>query len=255
MEDEESQNAVDELVKSVAEQLDAGIPKKDIINRLSEAGLGSFEAEEFVNRVDSLRYEGRKQAGTKDLGCGFLLLLVGVAITLGTWAATEAGGSYWVMWGAMAFGVFYILRGLYRKVTSTTDAGTRLRWVLGSIILIGGFVGGGVAITNMMTPSQITPPSDSFIVCDDNSFWEDEMLSILMVSGTVTNTHDEWSTKKVKIEVEATDETNNLIKTYDVTVTPNTIPPGGKGVYSTRLQLPYSCISAQPFVVWEWEPP
>jgi len=255
MANEESQNAVDELVKSVAEQLDAGIPKKDIINRLSEAGLGSFEAEEFVNRVDSLRYEARKQAGTKDLGCGFLLLLVGAAITLGTWAAAEGGGSYWVMWGAMVFGAFYILRGLYRKVTNTTDAGTRLAWILGGIILIGGMVGGGVAITNTMNPPELTVPSDSFVVWDDNSLWEDEIQGIFRSSGTVTNSHSEWSIKDVKIELEAMDEADKVIKTYDVSVIPSTIPPKGKGVYSKRLQVPYYCVSVTPIVVWEWVPP
>lgn len=255
MENEESQNAADELVKSVAEQLDAGIPRKDIINRLSEAGLGSFEAEEFVNRVDSLRYETRKQAGTKDLGCGFLLLLVGVAITLGTWAAAAPGGGYWVMWGAMAFGMFYILRGLYRKVTSTTDAGTRLRWVLGGIILIGGVVGGGVAITSMMTPPELTPPSESFIVWDDNAFWEDEIQGIFRLSGTVTNTHSEWSIKKVVIQVEEIDETNNVIQAYEVSVIPSAISPGGKEVYSKRLEASYSCVSIYYNLVWEWVPP
>lgn len=255
MEDDESQKALEELVKSVAEQLDAGIPKEDIIKGLSDTGLGSFEAEQFVNNIDALRHEERKKAGTKDLGCGFLLLIVGAAITLGTWAATEAGGGYWVMWGAMAFGAFYILRGLYRKITTETDAGTRLMWILGSIILIGGMVGGGVAITNMMNPPEVTVPSESFVVAEDNLFWEDEIRSILSVGGVITNTHGQWSIKKVEVEVEAIDEAGNVMSTYTVPVIPSTIPPGGKGVYSKRLQLPYDCVGADTAVVWEWVPP
>lgn len=259
MEDYESQKDIDELVKSVAEQLDAGIPRQDIINGLSDAGLGSVEVEQFVSNIESLRYEARKQAGTKDLGCGFGLLLVGAGITFATWAFAEAGGSYWVMWGAMAFGMFYMLRGLYRKVTSTTDAGIRLRWIFGGIILIGGIVGGGIAINNVMTSSemtpQMTPPSESFIVWEDNSFWEDETRSIFKAYGVVRNTHSEWSIKNVKIEVEAIDEANNVMKTYEVSVIPSTMPPGGTGAYSERLQLSYSCVSAEWIVVWEWVPP
>lgn len=255
MEDNEAQDAVEELVKSVAEQLNAGTPKQDIINRLLGEGMNSVEAELFVNHINSLRYEARKQAGTKDLMWGVILILVGAAITWGTWSAAEAGGSYWIIWGLMAYGMFRIIRGLYRKVTDTTDAGTRLRWVLGGIILIGGIVGGGVATTNMMTPSELTPPSDSFIIGQDYTVWEDEIQGILSVSGVINNTHSEWSIKKVKIEVEAIDEANNVIKTYGVFVVPSAIPPGGKGVYSKRLQLPYSCVSANTVVVWEWVPP
>jgi len=255
MADNESQKDIDELVKSVAKQLDAGIPRQAIISGLLDAGLGSVEAGQFISNIESLRYGARKQAGTKDLGCGLLLLVVGVAITLGTWAAAAPGESYWVMWGAMAVGMFYILRGLYRKVTSTNDAGTRLGWVLGGVILIAGMVGGGIAINNMVNPPQITPPSDSFVVCDDNSFWEDETLSILRASGTVTNTHSAWSIKNVKINIEAIDATNNVMKSYEVSVAPNTIRPGGKGTYSARLQLPLACTSAKSSVVWEWVPP
>jgi len=259
MGDDESQKAIEKLAQYVAEQLNAGTPRHEIIKGLKDIGFKESEAEQLVNHIESLRHEARKeaykQAGTKDLGCGLLLLIVGTAITLGTWAAAAPGGGYWVMWGAMAVGMFYILRGLYRKVTSTTDAGTRLRWVLGGIILIGGMVGGGVAITNMMNPPALTPPSESFVVFDDNSFWKDEIASILSVSGTVSNAHTEWSIKSVVIKIEAVDEAGKLIKTYDVSVVPSKILPGGKGAYSAELQLPYSCASASPSVEWEWVPP
>lgn len=199
--------------------------------------------------------EARKKASTKDLVIGFLLLIVGVAITLGTWAAAKAGGSYWAMWGAMVVGMFYILRGLYRKVTSTTDSGTRLRWVLGSIILIGGFVGGGVAITNMMNPPELSAPSESFIVWDDNSDWEDETQGKFMLSGTITNTHSDWSIKSVVLEVQERNEADLVIKTYEVSVIPGTVPPGGKEVYSKRVQASDSCVSVNYRPVWEWVPP
>jgi len=116
MEDAESQRAIEELAQHVAEQLNAGTPRHEIINGLLDTGLDKSQAEQFVNNIESLRDEAlseeQKKAGTKDLGCGLLLLIVGTAITLATWAAAEAGGTYWVMWGAMAFGAFYILRGL-----------------------------------------------------------------------------------------------------------------------------------------------
>ena len=255
MTEEESQQAIDELIKSVAEQLDAGIPKQDIVKGLTDGGLSQFEAEQFVNNIDVLHHEARKQAGTKDLGCGLLLLLVGAAITFGTWAVAEGGGSYWVMWGAMVFGAFYILRGFYRKIANATDAGVRLGWVLGGMILIGGLVGGGVAITNMMNPPELTPPSDSYVVWNDNSFWEDEIRSTFMVSGVVTNTHSEWLMDNVRIEVEAEDDHSKLVGKYTVSVKPVTITPGSRGVYSKILQMPYECTYATPVIHWEWVSP
>jgi len=255
MKDDESQDALEKLAQSVAEQLNAGIPKDDIVNGLSQGGLHPLEARQFVEYVDSMRYEAKSHAGTKDLIWGVILILIGAAITWGTWAAAEAGGSYWVMWGLAAYGMFRIIRGLYRKVTSTTDAGKRRGWVLGGIILIGGIVGGGVGVANMMTAPQLTPPSESFVILEDNSFWGNEILSTLNVSGVVTNTHSQWSIKKVEFEVEAIDEAGNVMGTYTVPVTPSIIPPGGKGVYSKKLQLPYSCVEAGFAVVWEWVPP
>ena len=42
-------------------------------------------------------YQACSRAGTKDLIWGFIVLGIGAGITLGTWAATEPGGSYWIM--------------------------------------------------------------------------------------------------------------------------------------------------------------
>jgi hypothetical protein len=204
---------------------------------------------------DALNQEARKRAGTKDLGCGFLFLVGGAVITLVTWTAAKPGGSFWVMWGAMAIGAFYLIRGLYRKITSNTDLGVRLGWVLGSIILVGGIVGGAVAITNRMTPSALTPPSNLFILSEDNTAWKDEINDIVVVSGTVTNTHSEWSIKNVNVELEATDAKGNIVKTFRISVVPDKLTPGEKGIYNQTLQVPYSCETVRPVLKWEWEAP
>ncbi len=256
MKDGESQDASEKLAQSVAEQLDADIPKDDIVKGLSQGGLSPLEARQFVEYVDIMRYEAKRQAGTKDLLWGVGLTLVAAAITWGTWAAAEAGGTYWFMWGLVAYGMFRIIRGIYRKVTTATDAGGRLWWVFGGVILIGGIVGGGVATANMMTTApQLTPPSESFVILDDNTFWENELLSTLSVSGVITNTHSQWSINNVEVEVEAIDDAGNVMSTYTVQVIPSIIPPGGKGLYSKKLQLPYSCVEARSAVVWQWVPP
>ena len=129
-----------------------------------------------------------------------------------------------------------------------TGTSTRFR-LAGSIACFLLLLGGGMVWTAIASI-----PSDSFIVFEDNSFWEDEMLGILSVTGIVTNTHNEWSVN-VMVMVEAIDDADNVMKTYEVPVTPSAILPGEKGVYSTRLQLPLSCVAANTLVQWEWVPP
>ena len=250
-----SQLSAEDLAKSVVEELEAGIPKADIIKRLSDSGLETKEAEEFVNHIDMLRFEARKDAATKDLGCGFLLFIVGAAITIGTWAAAEGGGSYWVMWGAMLFGAFYILRGLYRKITSSTESGTRFMWSILGILLFGGVIGGGLLISNIVTESEISVPSNEFVVFEDNCYWYDEINSIFHAGGIVRNTHSEWTIKNVEIEVRALDDNDNALSTHKVLVVPSTLRPGEKGIFSQRLQFPIACTYAEYGVLWEWVPP
>jgi hypothetical protein len=253
---EKSQQDPRPLIRFIAKQLEAGEPEQRIVDKLSDGGLDRLEAEQIVSNIQLLRREARKEAGTRDIGCGLLLFFVGVVITLVTWAATaEEGGYYFIMWGAMAFGMFYVLRGLYRKVTTASHAEARLRWVLGAIVLVGGIVGGSVAIANAigLFESLEAPPDDSFIVVDDHTAWSGS--TSVTVAGTVTNTHSEWTIKDVKIEVEATDSMGKVIKTFSVLVIPNRIPPGEKGVYYQTLQVPSTCEYVQPAAVWEWEGP
>jgi len=75
-------------------------------------------------------------AGKRDLIWGWIVFGIGAAITLGTWATAEIGGSYWIMWGLIGIGLFGIFRGLYRKVKTSSVLGTRRRWVIISIGIV-----------------------------------------------------------------------------------------------------------------------
>lgn len=215
-----------------------------------EVQLSPYEAKV----MEALYREARNQAGGKDLMWGFILLVVGGLITLGTYAAAESGGSFWIMWGLMALGAFYILRGLYRKITSNT-AQRSLAWVLASMLLVGVIVGGTMAITNTMTSSTLTPPSEDFVLAEDDTVWVDETSGTVRVSGIITNAHSEWPIKNVHVELETSDAEGSLLKTYDVSVVPSKLNPGEKGVYDKTLQVQSSCTWIQPFVRWEWEAP
>jgi hypothetical protein len=194
-------------------------------------------------------------AGKKDLIWGFIVLGIGAGITLGTWTAAAPGGSYWVMWGLIVGGLVGVFRGLYRKVKSGSVLGTRGRWIIASISVIGCLTWGGIFTYQYMYTVPPTPPSDSYIVENDSSYWQNEVLGILCVNGYIDNTHHEWTIKEVKIVVEALDEHGKVMLRYMVPVTPSTIPPHGRGIYSQYLSLPYGCVEAAPSIQWTWVPP
>ena len=83
------------------------------------------------------------RAGKKDLIWGFIVLAIGIGITLGTWFATGPGGDFWVMWGLIGTGLFGVFRGLYRKVKAAPLSGRRTAWIIGTVATIGALIGGG----------------------------------------------------------------------------------------------------------------
>ena len=59
------------------------------------------------------RLDERRQRARRDMTIGGVVCVIGIVITVATYAAaSEAGGSYVVTWGAIAFGGFQFLRGL-----------------------------------------------------------------------------------------------------------------------------------------------
>lgn len=189
---------------------------------------------------------------TKDLLIGFGLVVLGAAITVGTWIAAEPGGSYWFLWGFMLFGLFYLFRGFFSKVADSTEVGKKFVWVLVGLTTFGIMIFGGFLVMDFMTTPELAPPEDTELIWEDNSYWQDEAQSTFMVSGFITNTNSDWAVENVYIEVEAEDAYNKLIGKYRVTVTPSIIPPNSKGSYSRLLQMPFECEYATPVIYWEW---
>ena len=107
-------NASDVLRRMISEQLGAGVEKRIIIDKLSsEAGLDKPKAEQLVNIV-------RKKESTSDIGCGFVILIIGTAIAYSIWVSS--GGlppAVGVTIGVIIAvpGIRYILRGIKRKIT------------------------------------------------------------------------------------------------------------------------------------------
>ena len=103
MNNEDRQNSsIEILAANVADQLNNGVSRNDIVNSLIKINMRQTEAEIFVDNIINLRREAYRQEGTKDLIWGIVLIAIGVGITLATWAAAEPGGSYFILWGLIS---------------------------------------------------------------------------------------------------------------------------------------------------------
>ena len=111
------------IIRDVALRLAKG-KKPDVVTaELVKEGWNRPDAESFVAQVmqarDTYRAspEGRaarRSAAVKNTAIGGVIMLIGLAVTLGTYysAAHSGGGRYTVAWGAVIFGGIQFVRGL-----------------------------------------------------------------------------------------------------------------------------------------------
>ncbi len=239
----------------VEDRLRNGVPEPQIVDELVSQGMTENAARDFVRRVEALRPEAQttaeRKAGNGHLIAGFVLLAIGAGITIGTWKFAS-GGSYWVMWGAMLWGIVHLVIGFSKKISNAANARARQMWIGGGALMAVALVAGGVAAVNMiMNPG----PGDEYIIYDSSSGWTSVVSTTYNASGTISNSHDTWSIQKVEIRVEGRDVNDKVVNTVTVPVTPSRLGPGETGTYSQVLTFPASCVTAREGVFWEWVPP
>jgi hypothetical protein len=59
------------------------------------------------------------QHGLRNMAIGAVVCLIGIAVTAGTYSAASSGGHYVVAWGAIVFGAFQFLKGLFQLATGS----------------------------------------------------------------------------------------------------------------------------------------
>jgi len=106
---------------------------------------------------------------------------------------------------------------------------------------------------NSPKTTSLIPPSDSFVVWQDSSDWVS--YSTAGISGSVVNTHADWSISNVRVELELVDEHDTIIRKVSVSVLPSTIAPMGRGEYYKTVEVPSSCDAFSPVLHWQWIPP
>ena len=117
--------ALRQLYEVVTDNLSRGVSKKDIVKELVKTGANKENATTFVDNVEAefgqaveeykRTDEGRREMASqhaRHMRNGLLWIVGGAAVTGCTYAAAEGGGTYFITWGAMAWGAIDFLRGL-----------------------------------------------------------------------------------------------------------------------------------------------
>jgi hypothetical protein len=113
--DPQMQQAIQALYVEAAQMMRNGASRKKIISALAAKGVPENIAGTIVDRLESAKRDASRSNAGRDMAIGAVVCIVGLVITLGTYAAasgSSSGGRYVVAWGAIIFGAFQFLRGL-----------------------------------------------------------------------------------------------------------------------------------------------
>ncbi len=88
----------------------------------SKCGKGMTKNEEegsvdryFKNKKQSL-IEEAKALAEGEMKQGVIWFVIGLVITGGGWLFASEGGTYYVLWGAMIYGIYKLIRGFWYKM-------------------------------------------------------------------------------------------------------------------------------------------
>lgn len=109
--------AFENVLRGVANALENGSKRTDIVKALEEQGFPRAQAWELVRHVRTLRKAARPSGGVDwaMAARGFCWLAVGLTVTIATMAAGEGGSVF--AWGAILFGAIDMVRGLAGAVS------------------------------------------------------------------------------------------------------------------------------------------
>ncbi len=114
-----SDKAREELVRYVAKRTAANASEQEIVDDLVRRGADRYQAQEFVRHVTTNELQAMNKAGKRaaplDIILGSILLIGGLALTIGTWmSAAKGGGIVFVWYGAVIAGVGLVGRGIWK---------------------------------------------------------------------------------------------------------------------------------------------
>lgn len=84
---------------------------------LVEQGLREEDAKIVISNLQAQMKEAKSKAADKNMLYGALWCIGGLLVTFLTYSAASGGGHYIVAWGAVVWGGWQFLKGVYQKIT------------------------------------------------------------------------------------------------------------------------------------------
>ena len=89
----------------------------DVKNILIQQGYSQEAANTVVDALVKTIADNRKKRASSDMKIGGAVCIIGIVITAVTYnMAKEKGGTYFIAWGAIAFGAIQFLKGLFNSM-------------------------------------------------------------------------------------------------------------------------------------------
>lgn len=113
----EERQTVDAIYIFAAQMMKQGAAEQQIEKALIERGLPQDAARVVIANLSRVRRETRGKAGMRNMGMGAVVFVIGLVITLGSYAsaaASPSGGSYMIAYGAIIFGAIQFFQGLWQ---------------------------------------------------------------------------------------------------------------------------------------------
>lgn len=102
-----------ELAASAARDLASGKREEDVIKKLTSQGISTVLAAQIVEQVRPIVQKGKLMKYRNQMIGGIIWTVTGIAITIISMNMSSGGGTYYVCWGAVLFGVIDFLMGLF----------------------------------------------------------------------------------------------------------------------------------------------
>lgn len=111
-----SQQSLVPLIHMAVEDMASGRPKREIFERLKQAGCSDELTQEVFQKARKLKRSTFRREGQLAMIAGGSMFMVGLVITVGTMAVASGGGIYIVAYGAVLSGGGIFLKGFWQTL-------------------------------------------------------------------------------------------------------------------------------------------
>ena len=112
----EEQQAIDSVYNFAAQLVGDGHSKQQVADALMQEGVDSEAAHAVARNIWQMKKSAVRKAGLKHVVIGGLWFVGGLAVTIGTMAASDGGG-FVVAYGAVIIGGLQMLYGFFKMAT------------------------------------------------------------------------------------------------------------------------------------------